>query len=98
MFGGGPQFASAEFKQFDNKDRGIEHNMSSLYYPRSNGLAENAVKVVKRLLGKGADRGEEKYLDLLAYRYSPQDTGKSPAELLAEISDLECRTGVKHSP
>ena len=36
---GGPQFASAEFKQFA-KDWGIEHKMSSPYYPRSNGLAE----------------------------------------------------------
>ena len=78
---GGPQFASAEFKQFA-KDWGIEHKMSSPYYPRSNGLAENAVKVVKRLLGKAADRGEDKYLALLAYRSSPLETGKSPAELL----------------
>ena len=77
---GGPQFASAEFKQFA-KDWGIEHKMSSPYYPRSNGLAENAVKVVKRLLGKAADRGEDKYLALLAYRSSPLETGKSPAEL-----------------
>ena len=78
---GGPQFASAEFKQFA-KDWGIEHKMSSPYYPRSNGLAENAVKVVKRLLGKAADRGEDKYLALLAYRSSPLESGKSPAELL----------------
>ena len=56
--------------------------MLSPYYPRSNGLAENAVKVVKRLLGKAADRGEDKYLAFLAYRYSPLETGKSPAELL----------------
>ena len=58
------------------------HKMSCPYFPRSNGLAENAVKVVKRLLGKAADRGEDKYLALLAYRSSPLETGKSPAELL----------------
>ena len=38
-------------------------------------------KVVKRLQGKAADR-EDKYLALLAYRSSPLETGKSPAELL----------------
>ena len=37
---------------------------------------------MKRLLGKAADRGEDNYLALLAYRYSPLETGKSPAELL----------------
>ena len=35
---GGPQFASEEFRQFTS-EWGIEHNMSSPYYPQSNGLA-----------------------------------------------------------
>ena len=78
---GGLQFASEEFRQFTS-EWGIEHKMSSPYYPQSNGLAENGVKIVKRLLRKAADRGEDAYLALLAYRSSPLVCGKSPAELL----------------
>ena len=78
---GGLQFASEEFRQFTS-EWGIEHRMSSPYYPQSNGLAENGVKIVKRLLRNAADRGEDAYLALLAHRSSPLDCGKSPAELL----------------
>ena len=56
--------------------------MSSPYYPQSNGLAENGVKVVTRLLTKAAEKGEDPYLAMLAYRDAPLDNGKSPAELL----------------
>ena len=56
--------------------------MSNPYYPRSNGLAENAVKVVKRLPGYAADRGEDSYLALPAYRSSPLEACKYPVELL----------------
>ena len=73
--------SSAEFRQFTN-EWGIEHKMSSPYYPQSNGLVENCVKVVKRILGKAGDRGEDPYLAMLAYRSSPLDCGKSPSELL----------------
>ena len=78
---GGPQFSSAEFVQFA-KDWGIKHVMSSPYYPQSNGLAENGVKIMKRLLSKAADKGEDAYLAMLAYRAAPLECGKSPAELL----------------
>ena len=89
---GGPKFASAEFKQFA-KDCGIKHNMSIPYYPMSNGLAENAVEDVKRLLGEASDRGEDKYLALLAYRSSPLETESlQPSFCLAESSELDCRT------
>ncbi|KAL6473791.1 hypothetical protein MHYP_G00173520 [Metynnis hypsauchen] len=43
----GPQFSSSEFQQF-SKD--FQHNTSSPNYPRSNGLAESSVKIVKRLM------------------------------------------------
>ena len=62
---------SEEFRQFT---WGIEHKLSSTYYPQSNGLAENGVKIVKRLHRKAVDRGEDAYLALLAY------TGRQPTE------------------
>ena len=78
---GGPQFASEEFRQFTS-EWGIEHKMSSPYYPQSNGLAENGAKIVKRLHRKAVDRGEDACLALLAYPSSPLDFGKYLAELL----------------
>ena len=78
---GGPQFKSEEFRQFV-AEWGIKHVMPSPYFPRSNGLAENGVKIMKRLLSKAAQRGEDQYLELLAYRASPLDCGKRPAEMI----------------
>ena len=62
---------SEEFRQFT---WGVEHKMTSPYYPQSNGIAENGVKIVKRLHRKVVDRGEDAYLALLAY------TGRQPTE------------------
>ena len=102
MSDGGPQFSSAEFRQFTN-EWGIEHKMSSPYYPQSNGLVENCVKVVKRILGKAGDRGEDPYLAMLAYRSSPLDCGKSPSELLFARKirsrlPYRCETYIAKSP
>ena len=47
----GPQFASSEFADFA-KEWGFQHTTSSPHYPRSNGLAESSVKVVKGLMKK----------------------------------------------
>ena len=68
---------SEEFRQFT---WGVEHKMSSTYYPQSNGLAENGVKIVKRLHRKAADRGDDAYLALLAY------TGRQPTEEMMPTS------------
>ena len=81
MSDGGPQFSIVEFQRFA-EEWGFDHKMSSPYYSQSNGLAENGVKVIKRLLTKAAEKGEDPYLAMLAYRDSPLDKGKSPAELL----------------
>ena len=46
---GGPQFVSGAFKKFA-KDWGMRLRLSSAYNPQSNGRAEVAVKVMKRIL------------------------------------------------
>ena len=57
----GPQFASTEFAGFA-KTFGFEHVTSSPQYPQSNGKAENAVKMVKRLFSKCKDTGQSEFL------------------------------------
>ena len=47
----GPQFSSGEFASFA-REWGFHHITSSSHYPRSNGLAESSVKVVKNLMRK----------------------------------------------
>ena len=47
----GSQFISSEFQQFC-KMNGIRHILVAAYHPKSNGLAERAVKIVKDGLKK----------------------------------------------
>ena len=51
---GGPQFGS-EFVKFC-EENGIMNELLSPYNPRSNGLAESGVKIVKNLLQKGLNK------------------------------------------
>lgn len=76
-----PQFSGLTFKEFA-KQYGFEHVTSTPYYPQSNGLAEKAVQIVKHLLKKAAEDGEDPHLAILNYRSTPLEGGKSPAELL----------------
>lgn len=55
---------------------------SSPEFPRSNGLAEKGVQVVKRILKKTNEAGEDFWLGLLSYRSTPLEGGQSPGELL----------------
>ena len=74
-------FTSREFEQF-SKLWGFQCVRSGPHYPRSNGLAENCVIIVKRLLSKTLEQSEDLYLALMAYRDTPLVSGKSPAQLL----------------
>ena len=66
-----------EFKNFLEK-WGITQVTSSPHYPKSNGQAESAVKVVKRLF----EASDDPYLALLAYRNTPiLGLKASPAQL-----------------
>lgn len=78
---GGSQFASREFAEFAER-YDFAHVVSSPRFPRSNGLAEKGVQVVKRLIKKCAHSGEDFWLALLTYRASPLENEASPAELL----------------
>ena len=78
----GPQFSSEEFKSFSKK-WGFTHVTSSPRYPQSNGLAENAVKTVKRLMTRAKVVQGDVYLSLLDFRNTPtQGMSTSPMERL----------------
>lgn len=78
----GPQFSSIVFKAFA-KEWDFEHVTSSPEHPKSNGMAESAVKIVKKIFKKAYQQNEDPYLALLAHRSTPStnDT-KAPAEKL----------------
>ena len=73
----GPQFRGL-FKQYC-QEKGIKHETSSPYFPRSNGAAEAAVKNVKSLLKKCHETGESFEQALLAWRNLARTDGLSPA-------------------
>ena len=79
-----PQFDSAEFAAFA-KEWGFSHITSSPRYPQSNGLADNGVKIMKRLMMKATESGDDAFLAMLSYRNSPMECGKSPAEMLLMV-------------
>ena len=79
---GGPQYDSAEYREF-LKAWGVSPGYSSPRYAQSNGLAESAVKAMKNLVAKTGDIfGEEFQLGLLEWRNTPKSHGKSPAEMV----------------
>jgi transposase InsO family protein len=78
----GPQYSSAEFKQFA-KDWQFKHVTSSPGYAQSNGLAEKAVQTAKGMLEKCRRDGSDPYIALLNLRNTPRDAVlKSPAQRL----------------
>ncbi|KAK3920179.1 hypothetical protein KUF71_009466 [Frankliniella fusca] len=73
----GPQFDCAEFRDLAD-EAGFRLTTMSPHHSQSNGQAEAAVKVVKRIIQKETDP----FQGLLAYRTAPTESGYSPAELL----------------
>ena len=66
---------------------GVEHRLSSSYYPQSNGRAELAVKSAKRMLRENTSNGgldnDKVACAVLQYHNTPlQDGPMSPAQLL----------------
>ena len=77
---GGPQYTSAEFKDF-LKQWQIEHRVSSPRNPQSNGMEERCVQTMKASLIKTLEEGEDVNLALLIYKTTPL-SHRLPAELL----------------
>ena len=74
-------FGSEEMIQF-SRDWEFEIRLSSPEYPKSNGLAEKGVQVIKNLIKKSIDSNQDINLALLAFRSAPNEFGHSPAQLL----------------
>ncbi len=66
----GSQFTASEFEAFCEKYQ-IQHITSSPYWPKGNGKAEAAVKIVKRILKKSGKCTLQEAL--LTYRNTPQE-------------------------
>jgi len=80
----GSCFVSEEFQQF-LKANGVKQVNSAPYHPSSNGLAEQAVQIVKKGLRKTTDGSITARIAkvLFMYRNTPRcTTGNSPAKLL----------------
>ena len=77
---GGPQFRG-EFSAFC-KTYDMVHELSSPYNPESNGLAEAAVKSMKKLVSKCKDSREDIDRAIQFFRNTPRADGFSPAEML----------------
>ena len=79
---GGPQYTSAEFRDF-MKHWQIEHRISSSRNPQSNGMVECCIQTMKASLIKTIEEGEDMDLALLTYKTTPLNHRlPSPAELL----------------
>lgn len=93
----GPQFASSEFDDFPKEWR-FKHITSSPHYPRSNGLAESSVKVVKDLMKKALDGKEDFHQSLMIYRSAPLQNFLPPAQMLMGRSvRTTCQPAYKHT-
>lgn len=78
----GPQFDSDEFRRFA-RDWEFNHLTSSPGHSQSNGMAESAVKTVKRLIKKANKDGTDPWLAILDHRNTPTEGMKSsPAQRL----------------
>ena len=75
-------FASAEFRRFAEKFQ-FRHVTSSPRYPQSNGKAESAVKIAKKLMIRADETNTDPFLALLEWRNTPSEQlNKSPAQLI----------------
>jgi hypothetical protein len=85
----GSQFTSYEFQQFA-KRWGFKHIKSDPGHHQANGKAESAVKIVKSMMLKALENGDDQYEALLELRNTPRQGYKhSPAEI---VFGRSCRT------
>ena len=80
----GPCFISKDFKKFVDANM-MRHTLSAPHHPQTNGLAERAVQIFKRLFLKFTTGDLNTRLCRLLYHYRctiQSTTGQSPAEML----------------
>jgi hypothetical protein len=77
----GPQWVSRNFAEF-TKNWEFDHITSSPYHSQSNGKAESAVKIAKKLIKKTTKEESDLYLAILDWRNTPDEAGYSPAQKL----------------
>ena len=85
---GGPQYRKPFSDYCDLKN--IKHEVSSPYNPKSNGLAENAVKSAKHLLIKCNNDKTDFQQALSFWRNVPRQSLPSPAEMLFGRRQKSC--------
>ena len=84
----GAQFTSQEFQEFCAKNNIVHvHVCSTPYHPKTNGLAERAVRTFKQRYTSTRTKGESAELTLQRFlilnRNTPQkSTGRAPAEII----------------
>jgi len=81
MTDNGPQYTSSEFQTFKTNWE-FEHVTSSPYHSRSNGKAESAVKIAKKLIKKSKRDETDFEMALLEWRNTPDSVGSSPMQKL----------------
>ena len=78
----GPQYTSTRFKQFASNWK-FDHRTSIPYNSQSNGMAEAAVKSIKRMMRKCQASKQDPYLGLLNLRNTPTEgLNTSPTQRL----------------
>ena len=78
----GPCYSSEYFKEM-MKDMGIHHITTSPHHHQSNGLAEGYVRIIKSLLQKAKETGDDPHAVIFIYHSTPlSDTLPSPFEML----------------
>ena len=77
----GPQHTAQVFKEF-SKEWNFKHVTSSPEYSKSNGFVERHIQIVKNLLTKAKQSGEDPYLAMLESRSCSVENSSSPAQLI----------------
>ena len=77
----GPQYTSQKFEDFKTV-WGFKHTTSSPYHSQSNGKAESAVKIAKKLIKKCKHDNTDLQMALLEWRNTPDIHGVSPTQKL----------------
>lgn len=77
----GTHFHNKPFLRFA-ADWEFKFSTSSPYYPQSNGKAESAIKIAKKILKKARDSDTDIYMALLNWRNTPNKIDSSPVQRL----------------